>query len=56
MLDQKYLINALPPKFIALAKTAIKLEIEREIALVNDDTTPDGILAEIDYGNDILIL
>lgn len=55
-MNEKYLLNPLPSKFIRLAKTAIELEIEREIALVNDDTTPDEILAEIDYGNDTPIL
>ncbi|MDO4450663.1 MAG: hypothetical protein Q4B79_06890 [Moraxella sp.] len=55
-MSKKYLLNALPPKFINIAKSAIKNEIARHTALRNDDNTPDEILAEIDYGNDIPIL
>lgn len=55
-MNQKHLINTLPPKFINIAKVAIKNEIERHTALVNDDNTPDEVLFDIAYGNDIPIL
>ncbi|WP_066802754.1 hypothetical protein [Moraxella oblonga] len=55
-MSEKYLLNALPPKFINIAKSAIEKEIKRETALVNDDNTPDELLFDIAYGNDIPIL
>ncbi|STZ07469.1 Uncharacterised protein [Moraxella caprae] len=53
---KRHLINTLPPKFINIAKVAIEKEIERHIALINDNNTPDKLLADIAYGNDIPIL
>lgn len=55
-MSEKYLLNALPPKFINIAKSAIIDEIERQTALRNDDNTPDEVLFNIAYGNDIPIL
>ncbi|STZ63140.1 Uncharacterised protein [Moraxella lacunata] len=53
---KRHPINTLPPKFVGITKVAIKNEIARHTALINDDNTPDEILADIDYGNDIPIL
>ena len=55
-MSEKYLLNPLPPKFINIAKVAIKNEMAHHTALRNDDSTPDEVLFDIAYGNDILIL
>ncbi|WP_394261087.1 hypothetical protein [Moraxella boevrei] len=39
-----------------MLKDAVNLQIERMNGLLNDDTTPEEKLAEIDYGNDKWIL
>ncbi len=46
----------LSPKFISIAKEAIKFRIKSMRVLLDDETSTDEQLAEIDYGNDIWIL
>ncbi|MFW2176752.1 MULTISPECIES: hypothetical protein [unclassified Moraxella] len=50
------LILDLPSKFYGILQTAVKNEIQRMQVLLEDDTTPEMVLAEMDYGNDQWIL
>lgn len=52
----EYTVLQVPSKFIGLLKDAVNLQIEQMNGLLNDDTTPEEKLAEIDYGNDKWIL
>lgn len=52
----EYTVLQVPSKFVGLLKDAVNLQIEQMNGLLNDDTTPEEKLAEIDYGNDKWIL
>lgn len=45
-----------PSKFIGILQEAVRSRMAQMQALLDDDTTPDEKLAEIDYGNDKWIL
>lgn len=50
------LILNIPPKFICLLKEAVTYRINTMEQLLDDPNTSEEALAEIDYGNDQMVL
>lgn len=55
-MSKRFLLSSIPHKFWWIIKRAIDNQIAHERALRDDDNTPDEVLAELDYGNDTVIL